>query len=67
LYASPNIIRVITSRRRSWADHVAGMEDINNVFKILVRQREGKTARVSPRRRWEDNIRVDLTEMGEKL
>ena len=59
LYRSPNIVRVIKSRRLRWAGHVARMEEGRSAFKILT----GKPTRKRPlgrcRRRWEDNIRMD--------
>jgi hypothetical protein len=63
LYASPNIIRVAKSRRMRWAGHVAGMKAMRNVQNILVGNPEGKRSLGRPRRRWEDNIRMDLREI----
>jgi hypothetical protein len=59
LYRSPNIIRVIKSRRLRWTGHVARMEEGRSAFKILT----GKRLLGRPRRRWEDNIRMDLEEI----
>ena len=56
LYSSPNIVRVIKSRRMRWAGHVARIEEGRGVHKVLVGKPEGKR----PRRRWEDNIKMDL-------
>ena len=59
LYRSPNIVRVIKSRRLKWARHVARMEEDRSTFKIL----KGTPAGKRPRRRCEDNIRMDLKEI----
>ena len=63
LYASPNIDRVIKSRRMKWMGHVARMEEWRGVHKVLVGKPEGKRALGRPRRRWEDNIKMDLQEV----
>ena len=63
LYSSPNIVRVIKSRLR-WARHVARMEEGRGVHKVLVGKPDGKRPLGRPRRRWEDNIKMDLQEMG---
>ena len=60
LYFSPNISRVIKSRRMRWAGHVARMEEGRVVHKVLVEKPEGKRPLGRPRRRWEDNIKMDL-------
>ena len=60
LYCSPNIMRVIKSRRMRWAEHVARMEEGRGVHKVLVGKPEGKRPLGRPRRRWEDNIKMDL-------
>jgi hypothetical protein len=62
LYSSPNIVRVIKSRRMSWAGHVARMEEGRDVYRVLVGRPEGKRPLGKPRRRWEDNIKMDLRE-----
>ena len=64
LYSSPNIVRVIKSRRMRWAGHVACMEGGRVVHKVLVGKPEGKRPSGRPRRRWEDNIKMDLEEVG---
>ena len=63
LYSSPNIVRVIKSRRMRWAGHVARMGD-KGVYRFLVEKPEGKRPLGRPRRRWVDNIRIDLQEVG---
>jgi len=62
LYSLPNTVRVIISRRMRWAGHVAGMGE--GVYRVLVRKPEGKRPLGRPRRRWMDNIRMDLQEVG---
>ena len=64
LYSSPNIVRVIKSRRMRWVGHVACMEEGRGVHKVLVGRPEGKRPLGRPRRRWEDNIKMDLEEVG---
>ena len=64
MYRSPNISRVIKSRRLRWAGHVARMEEGRSTFKILTGKPTGKRPLGRPRRRWEDNIRMDLEEIG---
>jgi hypothetical protein len=64
LYSSQNIVRVIKSRRMRWAGHVARMEDGRGVYRALVGRPEGKRPLGRPRRRWEDNIKMDLREIG---
>jgi hypothetical protein len=63
LYSSPNIVRVIKSRRMRWAGHVPRMGKGRGVYRVLVGRPEGKTPLGSPRLRWEDNIKTDLTEI----
>jgi hypothetical protein len=60
LYSSPSIIRIIKSRRMRWAGHVARMGDKRNVYRLLVGKPEGKRPLGRPRRRWVDNIKMDL-------
>ena len=64
LYCSPNTVRVIKSRRMRWAGHVACMEEGRGVHKVLVGKRDGKRPLGRSRRRWEDNIKMDLQEVG---
>jgi hypothetical protein len=64
LCSSPNIVRVIKSRRMRWAGHVARMREGRGVYRVLVGRPEGKRPLGRPRRRWEDNIKVDLMEIG---
>jgi len=59
LYSSPNIILVIKSRMR-WVGYVARMREMRGVYRILVGKPEGKIPLGRPRRRWEDNIKIDL-------
>ena len=64
LYRSPNIVRVIKSRRFRWAGDVARMEEDRSGFKMLTGKPTEKRPLRRPRRRWEDNIRMDLEEIG---
>jgi hypothetical protein len=64
LYSSPSIIRIIKSRRMRWAGHVARMGEKRSVYKLLVGKPEGKRPLGNPRRRWIDNIKMDLLEIG---
>jgi hypothetical protein len=64
LYSSPSIIRIINSRRMRWAGHVARMGENRNAYRILVGKPEGKRPLGRSRRRWVDNIKMDLTEIG---
>ena len=61
MYRSPNIVRVITSKRLRWAGHVVRMEEGRSAFKILTGKPTGKRPLGRPRCRWEENIRMDLT------
>jgi hypothetical protein len=56
LYSSPNIIRMIKSRRMRLARHVARIEEKRNAYRLLVRKPEGKRPLGRPRRRWMNNI-----------
>ena len=64
IVCSPNIVRVIKSIRLRWAGHVARMEEGRSAFKILTGKPTGKRPLGRPRRRWEDNIEMDLKEIG---
>jgi hypothetical protein len=64
LYSSPNIIRVIKSRRMRWVGHVARMGEGKGAYSVLVGRPEGRRPLGRPRRRREDNIKMDLQEMG---
>ncbi|KAJ4441688.1 hypothetical protein ANN_11546 [Periplaneta americana] len=67
LFSSPDIIRNIKSRRLRWAEHVARMGESRNAYRVLVGRPEGKRPLKRPRRRWEDNIKMDLREVGSLL
>jgi hypothetical protein len=64
LYSSPNIIRMIKSRRMRWAGHVARMRETRNVYRLLMGKPERKTPLGRPRGRWVDNIKMDLSKLG---
>jgi hypothetical protein len=64
LYSSPNIVRVIKSRRMRWAGHVACMGTGIGTYRVLVGRSERKRPLGRPRRRWEDNSKMDLREIG---
>ena len=64
LYSSPNIVRVIKSRRMRLGGHVARMGEERGVYRVLVGKPEGKRPLGRPRSRWVDNIRMDLQEVG---
>jgi hypothetical protein len=64
LSSSQNIVRVIKSRRMKWAGHVARMGEGKGVYRILVGRPGGKRPLGKPRRRWEDNIKMDIREIG---
>jgi transcription termination factor 2 len=64
LYSSPNIIRMIKSRRMRWAGHVARMEETRNAYRILVRKPKGKRPLGRPKHRWVDDIKMDFREIG---
>jgi hypothetical protein len=58
--SSPNIVRMIKSRRMRWTGHVACMGERKGVYRVLVGKHEGKRPLGRPRRRWEGNIKMDL-------
>ena len=64
LYSLPNIVQVVKSRRMGWTGHVARMGEGRGVHRVLVGKPEGKGPLGRPRRRWEDNIKMDLREVG---
>jgi len=64
LYSLPNIVRVVKSRRMRWAGHVARMGEGRGVHRVLVGEPVGKIPLGRPRRRWKDNIKMDLREVG---
>ena len=64
MYRSPNTVRVIKSRRMRWAGHIVRMDEGRSAFKILTGKPISKRPSERPRRRWEENIRMDLKEIG---
>jgi hypothetical protein len=64
LYSSTSIIRVINARRMRWAGHVARMREVRGAYNILVLTPQGRRPLGRPRRRWEDNIKMDFREIG---
>jgi hypothetical protein len=64
LYSSPNVVQVVKSRQMRWAGHVARMGEDRGVHRVLVGKPEGKRPLGRPRCRWEDNIKMDLQEVG---
>jgi hypothetical protein len=64
LYSSPNIFRVIKSRRMRWAGHVARTGEGKGVYRVLFGRPEGRRPLGRPRRRWEENIKMDRREIG---
>jgi hypothetical protein len=64
LYSSPNIVRVIKSRRMRWSGHVARMGEERGVYRISVGRLKGKRPLGRPKRRWEDNIKMEFREIG---
>jgi hypothetical protein len=64
LYSSLNIVSVIKSRRMRWAGHVACMGEGRGVYRVLVGRPEGKRPLGRPRHRWENNVKMDLREIG---
>jgi hypothetical protein len=64
LYSSPNIVGVIKFRRMRLTGHVARMGEGRGVYRVLVGRPEGKRSLERPRRRWENNIKLDLRKIG---
>jgi hypothetical protein len=64
LHSLPNIVRVVKLRRIRWAGHVARMGEVRSGHRVLVGKPEGKRPLGRPRRSWEDNIKMDLQEVG---
>jgi hypothetical protein len=64
LYSSPSIVRVMKARRMRWTGHVARMGEVMGAYNILVGKSEGRRPLGRRRRRWEDNIKKDLREVG---
>ena len=64
LYSTIIKVRVIKSRRMIWAGHVARMGERRGVYRVLVGKAEEKSTRGGSRLRWEDNIKMDLHEVG---
>jgi len=64
LYSSPIVIGVIKSRRMRWVGHVTRREERRGAYRVLVWKPEGKRPLGTPKRLWEDNIKMDLQEVG---
>jgi hypothetical protein len=64
LYSSPSIVKVIKARRMRWAGYVARMGEVRCAYNIFVGRPEGRRPLGRPRRRWEDNFKMDLREIG---
>jgi hypothetical protein len=64
MYSSPSIIRMIKSMRMRWAGHVARMGEKRNAYRVMTRKPKKKRPLGRPRRRWVDNIKMDLSEIG---
>jgi len=64
MYCSPSNVRVMKSRGMRWAGHVARMGEGRGVYRVLVGKHQGKRPLGRSRRRWEDNIKMDLQEVG---
>jgi hypothetical protein len=64
LYSLHNIVRVVKSRRMRWTGHVVRMGEERGVHRVLVGRPEGKRPLGRPRLRWEENIKMDLQEVG---
>jgi len=64
LYSSPNTVRVMKSRRMRWVGHLARLGERRGLYRVLVGKPEGKRSLGRTRHRWEDNIKMDLQEVG---
>jgi hypothetical protein len=64
LYSLPSIIRISKVRRMRWTGHVARLREHRDVYSLLVGKPEGRRPLGRPRRRWLDNIRMDIVEVG---
>jgi hypothetical protein len=64
LYSLPKIVRVVKSRRMRWAGHVARMDEGRVMHRVLVGKPEGERPMGRTRRRWEDNIKMNVQEVG---
>ena len=64
LYPLPNIVRVVKSRRMRWAGHVVRMGEGRGVHRVLVGKPEGKKPLGRPRHSWEENVKMELQEVG---
>jgi len=64
LYCSPNIVRVIKKSRMRWAGHVARVGESRGVYRVSVEKPERKRPLGRPRRKWDDNIKMDLKDVG---
>ena len=64
LYSSTNIVRVIKSRRTKWAGHIVCIGESRGVYRDLMGKPDGKKSLGRPRRRWDDNDKMDLHEVG---
>jgi hypothetical protein len=64
LYSSSNVVRVIKSRRMRWTGHVARMGEERGLYRVWAGRPEGRRPLERPSRRWEDNVKLDLSEKG---
>ena len=64
LYSSPNVVWVIKLRRMRWGGHVACMGEKRGVYRVMVWKPEGKIPLGRTRSRWDDNIYMDIEEVG---
>jgi hypothetical protein len=64
LYSLPSIVRVIKARRMRWVGHVACMGEVRGAYNIFVGRPEGRRPLDRPRHRWDDNMMMDVWEIG---